>query len=157
MNLDNLNDQEKLKLASCINPDKDQVSKYNLDPHLERNILAAMLMDRSFMSQAKTLVSPKYFANHPRELICEILFKYIDAYHVVPPKHVFKHELKEAAKSRNKSEEAFIAELETVYNNHEPQLEVREYLLDQIEEFSKVQALKLAYSKTVDIIFNNEI
>src|SRR6185437_9845605 len=156
MDINNLSEQEKLKLAACVNPDSTQDSQFSFGPEIEQMILAAMLLDRSFLTQAKNLVQSKYFANQARELICEVLFKYHDEYHSLPPKHIVTHAVREAAKARNKPDVVFVAELNTVYHYYEPQLQVREWLLDQIEEFAKVQALKLAYNKTVDIVFSGE-
>jgi len=155
MDIENLSEQEKLKLAACVNPDADADSRFAFGPEIEQTILASMLLDRSFLTQAKTLVSPRYFANQARELICDVLFDYFDHYRVVPPKHVMTHEVKERATAKNKADVIYLAELNVVYHNYEPQLQVREWLLDQIEEFAKVQALKLAYNKTVGIVFSD--
>lgn len=156
MQVDNLTEQEKLKLAAYVNPDADNGAKFQFGPEIEQNILAAMLRERSFLTQAKTLVSPKYFANQGREAICETLVNYFDEYHSMPPKAVMKVEVAKAAAARNKNPVLYEAELNTIYANYEPELQYREYLLDQIEEFAKVQSLKLAYNKTVDIVFSND-
>jgi replicative DNA helicase len=156
MNVDELTDQEKLKLAAYINPDADNGAKFQFGPEIEQMILSAMIRERSFLTQAKTLVLPKYFAQAGRELICQTLVKYFDTYHTMPPKAIMKMELEKAAKAINKNHLLFEAELNTIYNSYEPELQVREHLLDQIEEFAKVQSLKLAYNKSVDIVFSQD-
>lgn len=156
INVENLTEQEKLKLASCVNPDSDQNSQFDFGPEIEQTIVASMLADRSFLTQAKALVSPKYFANQAREVICDTLFDYFDKYTVVPPKNVMQLQLRERAKAKNRPELPYLAELNTLYTCYEPELQIREWLLDKIEEFAKVQALKLAYSKTVDIVFSDK-
>jgi len=156
MNVEHLSEQEKLKLAACVNPDMDQESRFTFGPEIEQTILASLLLDRSFLAQAKTLISPKYFANQARELICDVLFRYFDQYRIIPPKHIMRHEVKDAALAKHKPDVIFLAELNTVYACYEPQLQVREWLLDQIEEFAKVQSLKLAYNKTVEIVFSDK-
>lgn len=156
MEVDNLSEQEKMKLAACVNPDADSGAKFQFGPEIEQMILAAMLRERAFLTQSKTLISPKYFANAARELICDTLVKYFDDYHAMPPKAIMKVELEKAAKGRNKNPVLYDGELMAVYANYEPELQAREYLLDQIEEFAKVQSLKLAYNKTVDIVFSSD-
>lgn len=156
MEVENLSDEEKLKLAMCVNPDADQGAKFQFGPEIEQMLLAAMLRERSFLTQSKTLISPRYFANQPREVICDTLVKFFDENHTMPPKAIMKLELEKAAKARNKNPALFEAELNTIYASYEPELQVREYLLDQIEEFAKVQSLKLAYNKTVDIVFSQD-
>ncbi len=156
MNVEDLTEQEKMKLATCVNPDADNEAKFQFGPEIEQNLLAAMLSERSFLTQAKTLVNPKYFANTAREAICETLISYFDNYHAMPPKAVMKLEVAKTAAARKKNQLLYEAELNAIYANYEPELQYREYLLDTVEEFAKVQSLKLAYNKTVDIVFSQD-
>lgn len=156
MEVDKLTEQEKMKLAACVNPDADSGAKFQFGPEIEQNLLAAMLRERSFLVQAKALVNPKYFANAAREAICETLISYFENYHSMPPRAVMKIEVAKTAVARNKNPLLYEAELNTIYANYEPELQYREYLLDTVEEFAKVQSLKLAYNKTVDIVFSQD-
>jgi replicative DNA helicase len=146
-------DQQRLQQLAEANPDRpDDRPRYVFGEEVERLVLAAMLADRFFLVQAADLVSPKYFVHSARETICEVVKAFFEKYKTIPSRPI----VKAAVLATGRPTLMFEAELDTVYDCYEPQLHVRDYLLDQIEEFAKVQAFKQAYMRSVDLVLSSD-
>lgn len=150
-------ERSQLEQLNQNNPDTaPQVERYSFGPEIEQSILAAMLADRLFMVQAIELVKSEYFPHQARELICETSINYFKKYNEIPTRDVMRYEILEKSKNKNKPQFFFEGELNTIYDEFEPNLAIREYLLDQIEDFAKIQAFKLAYRRTIDLVFTKD-
>lgn len=150
-------ERERLQALSAANPDAtDARPQFKFGPDVEQTILACMLADRAFLVQANELIKPDYFPHLAREFICRVVQEHFEKYKDIPPRQVVHHELMEKVKNKGKPAYFWEAELNTIYDNYEPHLQIRDYLLDQIEEFAKVQAFKLAYKKSIDMVFGSD-
>lgn len=150
-------EQQKLQALAAANPDgRDPSAQFTFGPEMEQTILATMLSDRFFLVQAVEMVKPEFFAHQAREVVCQVVRDYFEKYREIPTRQIMRAEVLERTKGKNKPPYFWEAELNTIYDSYEPHLQVREYLLDQIEEFAKVQAFKLAYKKSIDMVFGTE-
>lgn len=149
--------KEEQVLASLINPDDPTGDNYRWDEELQKNILGMLLCDKNFLVQSFDLVKPEYFQNEVHKSVCKILFNYFNDYKSLPSKIVVREELKNLIQNKNPPTQVFyLSEFETVYNYYIPGVEDREYLLDQVTNFAKKQALKLAFSKCLDQLKNQK-
>lgn len=145
---------KKLEELNQNNPDAaPPVERFTFGPEIEQSILACLLADRLFMVQSLELIKPEYFPHQARELICDVAINHFKKYSQIPTRDIMRLEVAEKSKNKNKPQFFFEGELNTIYNEYEPNLAIQEYLLDQIEEFAKIQAFKLAYRRTIDLVF----
>lgn len=149
-----LSANDQALLASLINPDEAEDKRYTLGPDNERSILATMIGDYYFLIQCRDLVRPGYFISEHRELLCQVLFDYFDQYKQIPPRQILLAEVQARLKRMNsKQPMACLAELHMLEDLYEPHQQNRDWLLDQVEEFAKVQAMREAYLRTLDLLF----
>jgi len=129
----------------------DSSVKFTWDDTFQRKLMGMLLTDRIMLVQSLDKIDPGYFSNEIHVMVCKILFKYFKDKHGIPEKWILKNELSEALKDRDKSVQIkFLGELESLYSYYVPGLDTREYLIDKVVYFAKVQAVKVAFHKCVD-------
>lgn len=134
--------------------DRREEQKYSWDEDYQRDILKCLLHDRVFLTQAIDLIKPNYFANKAHSLIAKILFDFFKKYRNLPTNNYLKQEIKVKV-NNEKTLFYYLGELATTIQSYVPNLDSREYLLDKITTFAKIQALRLAYAKTGEILEQN--
>lgn len=139
-------------MTEFINPDASPSIKFKFDTDMQRCILSMLLRDREFLVQSKALIKPQFFSNKAHELISKILFDYYNKYIAIPSVIQIAQELKNII-SDEKNLQFYQVELRTVMNNYYfPGLENRDAFLDKVSTFAKIQALKEAYAKSLDLV-----
>jgi replicative DNA helicase len=149
-----LSEQEKEIAQKLISPDSEKEYYYDHSQEVQQRILGCLLTDKYFLLQSLNLIKPFYFKDKAHQRICKILFEFYNKYGAQPDRSLLENELIEQL-GDNPARHYYLAELETVCESYEPGLQKREYLLNKITEFAKTQALRTAYSKTLDILFKN--
>ena len=152
--MEQLTDKDKAILKNLTNPDADKEYLYDFPREVQQQLLGCLLTDKFFFDQSMTIVKPFYFNDKAHQKIAKILFEYYHKYTKLPDQLVLELELMEQLED-NPAKYFFLAELDVVCHSYEPGLEKRDYLLDKITEFAKTQALRTAYSQTLDILFKN--
>lgn len=166
-----LNDNDKDILASLVDPDKEQETKYPYDDDFLRMVLGLLLCNRFFLNQCVGLIKPIYFRNEIHQLIARILFQYYEKYNQPPSRIFLKDLVEEQLKKKYKVQDdnyravrlLYIAELGLVYDyytkggvgNMMPMMDSPEAILDRITNFAKIQAIKSAFSRSVDLMRSN--
>ncbi len=149
--------EELKQLSQLQNPDTPpEYGQYEFGPEMEQNILAAMMTDRAFMTQITDLVRPEFFRQAARQLICQVVRDYWEKYKDIPSKDIVRHDIYQKTKSGNKPLFFYEAELNACLDNFQVASSMRDYLLDQIEEFAKVEAFKYAYKKSASILLSKD-
>lgn len=142
------------EVNSLTNPDEDNSNeKYQWNEDFQKNIIGLLLNDRWFAVQCRDLIRPSYFVDERHQLICRILFRYLDTYNLLPNKVFVLEEVKQSVSKR--SEDIvynYISETELIYKKYVPGLDSREYLIDKIINFSKLMALKSAFDSSLTLI-----
>lgn len=149
-----LSEEERLEVEKLTDPDSAvSEEKYRYDEEFQRSIMGLLLNDRWFAVQCRDLISPGYFMDERHQLLCKILFKYLDEYKNLPPKTVVVHEVKESVSSRDdKIKYHYSAETEMVYKKYVPGLESRQYFMDKIVTFAKLVGLKRAFDESLVLV-----
>jgi replicative DNA helicase len=166
-----LNDEDKDILASFVNPDKEQETKYPYDDDFLRMVLGILLCNRFFLNQCMGLIKPTYFRNEIHQLVARILFQYYEKYNQPPSKIFLKDLIEEQLKKKYKVQDdnyravrlLYIAELGLIYDyytkggvgNMMHIMDSPEAILDRITNFAKIQAIKNAFSRSVDLMRSN--
>lgn len=149
--MDNLNDltaEERDILAGCANPDDVVKDKYVWDEELQREILGLIVNDRNFIIQSKGLIKFDYFTNDAHKAIAKIVFEHFSKYNNLPNRVQITHELREAIHRKDPKIQVFyFGELNTVLQCYIPGIETRDYYLDKITSFAKIQSMKEAFGK----------
>lgn len=122
-------------------PDSDTDARYSWDEEFQRYIISMLLVDKQFLLQAIQLVKPSYFTNQAHSKACEILFKYFNEHKEVPQRLIVVQEFKDQLKN-NKSINYHLGELDIAYEYYQPGLDARDYLINKIAYFAKIQSLK---------------
>jgi len=126
-------------------------AKFSWDDTFQRKLLGMLLTDQYMLIQATDKIEAGYFSNEAHVLICDILLKYFAVQKAIPEKWIIENELREKLKDRDASVKLhYLAELHSVYDYYIPGLETREYLIDKITFFAKVQAVKIAFNKSLE-------
>ena len=129
----------------------DAKPKFSWDDTFQRKLMGMLLTDRVMLTQSLDKLDPGYFSNEVHVMVAKILFKYFQDKRAVPEKWILKQELSDQLKDRDKAIQIhFLGELESLYSYFVPGLDTREYLLDKVVYFAKVQAVKVAFHKCVD-------
>ncbi len=118
---------------------------------ISQKILGMLISDRHFLTQSLDLIRPAYFEDVGHQLICQIVFDFFRKYKELPKKVFIENEIKQRRKS-NPHLYQYLGELEAVLADYVPGSDTREYLMDKIVDFAKEQAVRVAVSRTVDII-----
>jgi len=149
-----LSPQEQSELQKLTNPDDVGLGdKYKWDEDFQRTIIGLLLNDRWFATQCRDLIKPTYFLDERHQLLCMILFNYVDNYKNIPVKTLVLQEIKDKTAGRDSQISfEYTAETELIYKKYVPGLDTREYLLDKIINFAKLMSLKTAFDKSLGFI-----
>jgi hypothetical protein len=158
--LEVLNPEEQKILDKLVKEDPDDIDvdevNYKWDEEFQRHILGMLLNDEHFLMQSLPLIEPEYFTNEVHKMTCRKLFKHFDDYKARPEKPFLIQEIENAVKDRDeKTKWRFVTETRTVYDFYVPGIDSREYLLDKITNFAKIQALRTAFSRCLDMLKKN--
>lgn len=167
-----LNEQDRSTLASLIDPDKiKEEPKYPYDDEFLRMLLGTLLCNRFFLCQSIGLIKPIYFKSEVHQNICRMLFKYFEEYKQ-PPSKIFLAELtddylKKRYPNQDDSYQAikllYKTEINLVYDYYTkggigsmlPFIDSPDAILDRIATFAKTQAIKAAFSKSIELMQKN--
>lgn len=142
---------EQAIMENLTDPDVQEKAKFGWDDTFQKKLLALLLCDKFFLIQSIDKIKPEYFSNHAHVLITKLLFKYFNAQKSLPEKWILKNELSESIKDKDEPVKLFYrGELEGLYEYYVPGLDTREYLIDKITNFAKVQSLKVAFHKSLE-------
>lgn len=145
-----LTPEEEARLSAMTDPQSAK-AKFAWDDTFQKKLLGMLLTDQFMLVQALDKVKHDYFSNEVHTLICKILFKHFQERKAIPEKWIIEAELKEQLKDRDASIQLhYLAELHSVYDYYVPGLDTREYLIDKITYFAKVQAVKMAFGNAVE-------
>lgn len=145
-----LTPEEQAKLEALTDPQVTK-PKYSWDDTFQRKLMGMLLTDQYMLIQSVDKVKAEYFSNEAHVIIGKILLKHFDAQKAIPEKWIIENELKEQLKDRDASIQLhYLAELHSVYDYYVPGLETREYLLDKVTFFAKVQAVKVAFNSSLE-------
>jgi replicative DNA helicase len=139
---------------SLRDPDSDDNTRYSWDEEFQRYVISMLLVDKQFLLQAIQLVKPSYFTNQAHSKACEILFNYFNEYKEVPLKTIVYQEFKDQLKN-NKAISYYLSELDIIYEYFQPGIDAREYLINKITYFAKIQSLKQAFNKSLEEVNKN--
>jgi len=150
---DDLTEEELEQLESLTDPDAEEDSEFKWDEEFQRYILAMLVSDKHFLVQSLPLVQPKYFTDDVHKLICKLLFGYFEKYKVLAKKPWIVQEVKDHIAEKNDEIQLhYLTELNKVYEYYTPGVESRDYLLDKIVHFAKMQAIKVSFNKCLTVI-----
>jgi KaiC/GvpD/RAD55 family RecA-like ATPase len=135
-------------------PDAEGEARYNWDEEFQRHIISLLLCDRQFLIQSLDLIKPTYFTNKVHQKTCDILFKHYIQYRSIPDKAMLIQEVKSGL-ADNKSLPYYVGELNVLFEYFQPGLDNREYLLDKISYFAKIQAIRKAFSQSLKKVNEN--
>lgn len=155
--MDSLSKKDAALLSSLVNPDDHHYeSQYVWDIQVQQQILGMLLKDRFFLIQAMDLIKPIYFTEGAHQKICNILFDYFNKYKNIPRKEYIIELIKENIDEDNPLYLYYTSELKSSYEAYHPGFDHKEFLLDKITEFAKVQATKEATSNMISILKKNQ-
>ena len=156
VDLSELSEDEIKKLKENIDPDINYDAKYSWHEDFQRNVIALLLNDRWFAIQCKDLIENHYFVDEVHQLLCKILFNYLEKYNILPQKTFVIEEVQQSISNKSKDvQERFISETILLYKKYIPNLESREYLLEKILNFAKLMGLKKAFDVSLQLIQKN--
>lgn len=145
-----LTPEETAKLESLSN-DEIVKSKFAWDDTFQRKLLGMLLTDPYMLVQALDKIKYEYFSNEAHVAICKILLTHFEKHKSIPEKWIISQELENVLKERDRSIQLhYQAELNSVYEYYVPGLETREYLIDKVTYFAKVQAIKIAFHSSLE-------
>jgi replicative DNA helicase len=141
----------EIEVQNLINPDEaEQEHQYGFTDGFLQSIIGSLLVDSHFLLQCINLVKPVYFRHEAHKMICKVIFEYHEKYNDRPSVTVIEEELTERIKEPG-TLALYLSELDACCESFEPGVEKQEYFLDKITEFAKTQALRVAYTATVEI------
>jgi replicative DNA helicase len=151
---EDLSPEEQMELEGLTDPDSQESNeKYQWEEDFQRTIVGLLLNDRWFCTQCRDLIRPSYFIDERHQLICRVLFDYIDKYKLIPIKTLVLQEIKDKISNRDdQTKFQYTAEAELIYKKYVPGLETREALLDKIVNFAKLMGLKSAFDQSLGLI-----
>jgi len=145
-----LTPEEQAKLEMMTDPQIVK-SKFAWDDTFQRKLLGMLLTDPYMLVQALDKIKAEYFSNEAHVIICKILLDHFSKHKMIPEKWIIDQELANLLKDRDKSIHLYYrAELHSVYDYYVPGLETREYLIDKVTYFAKVQAIKIAFHSSLE-------
>lgn len=145
-----LTPEEQARLEGMTSPQIIK-PKYAWDDSFQKKLMGMVLTDQYMLLQAIDKIQADYFSNEAHVLIVKILLKYFQEHKAIPEKWIIENELKEQLKERDASIRLnHLSELHSLYDYYVPGLETREYLIDKITYFAKVQAVKVAFGKSLE-------
>lgn len=145
-----LTPEETAKLEAMTDPDVVK-PKYAWDDTFQRKLLGMLMVDNHMLIQSLDLIKPEYFSNEVHVAIADILFNHFKQRKSIPEKWILNQELMDQVKDRDRSVQLhYQAELHSLYEYYVPGLETRDYLLDKVTYFAKVQAVKTAFHRCLE-------
>jgi len=126
-------------------------AQFSWDEEFQRTIIALLITDRTFLLQSMDLVKPTYFTNKAHQKACSIVYEFFKKYRTTPDRTVLIQELKNETKE-DKSQLYYLGEVNGLFDYFEPNLESREYFSDKIAYFAKMQALRMAFNKSLTLL-----
>lgn len=143
-------EQANLNSITDSTPSK---AKFAWDDTFQRKLLGMLLSDQYMLLQSIDKIKPEYFSNEAHVIISKILIRYFNERKSIPEKWIIENDLKERLKDSDSSIKLhYLAELNSVYDYYVPGLDTREYLIDKITYFAKVQAVKVAVYQSLEKI-----
>lgn len=125
--------------------------KFAWDDTFQRKLLAMLLKDRFMLIQSVDKIKPDYFSNEAHIIISKILLQQFIANSVIPDEFIIANELRSYLKDRDQSVMLhYLSELKSLYTYYVPGLESREYLIEKVTYFAKVQAVKIAFHQCAE-------
>jgi replicative DNA helicase len=145
-----LTPEEQARLEEMTGPQIVK-PKYAWDDNFQKKLMGMILTDQYMLLQSIDKIQADYFSNEAHVLISKILLKHFQEHKAIPEKWIIENELKEQLKERDASIKLnHLSELHSLYDYYVPGLETREYLIDKITYFAKVQAVKVAFGKSLE-------
>lgn len=130
--------------------------KFNWDEEFQRQILGLLISDKNFLIQSIGLVNPEYFTNQVHQDLFRIVYNYFKEYNDIPNDIIFNQELDDILKTRDdKYKIIYGGELEAIKEYYIPGIDAREYLLDKITNFAKIQKLKISFRECLNKLKQN--
>jgi replicative DNA helicase len=146
-----LTPEEQSKLESFSGDGAAAQPKFSWDDTFQRKLLGMLLTDQYMLVQAVDKIKPEYFSNESHVLITKILLNFFQKEKHIPEKWILEQEIKNHLKDADKNVQLhFISELGCVYDYYVPGLEAREYLIDKVTYFAKVQSIKIAFHASLE-------
>ena len=147
-------DYEALEKLNLEHPDEGKAHTYDWPDDFLQRLIGSMIHDDCFLEKGATLIKPQYFREDAHRMLCQIILDLRARHGVRPDITMLRAELNTKMGS-NSHKEFYLAELGAVSDAFEPGVEKRDYFLERITEFAKVQALRAAYNKTIDLFRSN--
>lgn len=146
-----LTPEEQAKLDDLSEEEEVVSVKFSWDNTFQRKLLGMLLTDNYMLVQALDKLKPEYFSNDAHVLICKILMFYFTKNKSIPEKFILEQELKDKLKDSDDNVVLhFLAELNCVYDYYVPGVETREYLIEKVTYFAKVQSVKIAFHASLE-------
>jgi len=139
------------RVATLIDPDASDKAQFTDMKDFQRAILSTIIMDRETLVWARNLIKPEYFANLDHRTICRLAFHYFDKYDNIPSEVFLLNELELVIKDRAKALHAQV-EAKVVRDCFHPGLDGQQVICDRIAAFARMEALRLAFLKSWDIL-----
>jgi KaiC/GvpD/RAD55 family RecA-like ATPase len=136
---------------TLVDPDGDEGTKYSWDEEFQRHVAALLISDRMFLLQSLDLVKPGYFTNKAHAKVVGIAYDFFKKYRILPRRDFIIQELKTQLKE-HKSLPYYLGETKVIFDYFQPGMEARDYLRDKITYFAKIQSLKQAFHKSLELI-----
>lgn len=145
-----LTPEEQANLEAMTDPQQAK-PKFAWDDTFQRKLMGMLLTDQYMLLQAYDKLQADYFSNEAHVIIAKILLKFFQERKSIPERWIIEAELKDQLKDRDESVKLhYVSELYSVYDYYVPGLETREYLIDKITFFAKVQAVKVAFHSSLE-------
>lgn len=140
---------------TLVDPDDNQEEiAFHWDEEFQRHIISLLVSDRQFLLQSMDLVKPSYFTNKAHRHVCQFTYDYFKKYTFLPRKSFIVQDMKMRLKE-DKALTHYLAEVETLYEYFEPGLDARDYLVDKIAYFAKMQAFRKAFQDGLKLLDEN--
>jgi replicative DNA helicase len=123
---------------------------YKFAESIQRGILYLLKSDKDFFLQIINLVKPEYFEYEAHKNIFKVVTNYYEKYKVLPTDHLLIQSVKDTFEKVTGSE--YEDELEFINSINVESIDHKNYYLDLIEGFAKREALKLAISKSIKLL-----
>lgn len=148
-----MNELEQQQLNELLEPQENKVEQYKWDEEFQRQILGLLILDKTFLIQSLGLIDPNCFSSRVHQDIFKIVFNYFNKYKNLPNKISLNEEINTVIANRDdKYKVIYFGELNTVVDYFVPGIESREYLLDKITNFAKIQRLKASFRESLSVL-----
>ncbi|MCA9485713.1 MAG: AAA family ATPase, partial [Nanoarchaeota archaeon] len=146
---------ELLEDPDLENPDSNTYqAQFSWDEEFQKTIVSFLMSDRTFLLHSIDLIKPTYFTSKAHQKACEVIFNHYKKYRYIPSQIELVEELKKELKG-DKYLIHHLAEIKSLYDYFEPNVESRDYLTDKLTFFAKIQSLRQAFSKSLKQIDKN--